>query len=217
MWWLIVPGVLGLGKVIYDVATKRDPATTSFDSDPNRILVKNLRALGMSTIHPNPNRIALLGQPGAGKSTILKKMSKGRAKPAPVIGTNTDATNWAESTDVALLSEWSHHVASDVPGYDTSSHPVSVFLAGFPFANFGKILLVLRGKVREADVQIYRQIRAKHTPVVMVRSCAESLDPSERRAVQNDLCRQFPGLTKTSIVFVSSRTGEGIDTLRAMI
>ncbi|PIG29349.1 GTP-binding protein EngB required for normal cell division [Janthinobacterium sp. 35] len=213
MWWLAVPILLGVGKIIH-VATSKTPSSPQ---KPESILVKNLHALRKCTAETNPRRIALLGQPGAGKSTILKKLSKGFAKPAPVIGTNTDATNWAESTDVDLLSKWGRHIVVDVPGYDTLHHPTSAFLDTFPFANFEKIFLILRGKVRAADIQIYNEIIAAKTSVLVVRSYAESLNLAERQLVQDDLCKHFSGLTNTSLIFVSSRTEEGIKTLRNMI
>lgn len=213
MWWLAVPILLGVGKMIH-VATSKTPSS---HQKSESILVKNLHALRKCTAETNPRRIALLGQPGAGKSTILKKLSKGFAKPAPVIGTHTDATNWAESTDVDLLSKWGRHIVVDVPGYDTLHHPTSAFLDTFPFANFEKIFLILRGKVRAADIQIYNEIIAAKTSVLVVRSYAESLNLAERQLVQDDLCKHFSGLTNTSLIFVSSRTEEGIKTLRNMI
>jgi GTP-binding protein EngB required for normal cell division len=214
MWWLIVPVALGIGKAIHSAVT-RETHVVSFP--PKSILVQNLYRLRASTLHSHPRRVALLGQPGAGKSTILKKLSKGKARPAPVIGTQTDATNWSDSTDVTLFSEWDGHLVSDVPGYDTASHPVAVFIENFPFANFAQILLIVNGKVRGADVEMYHRIVASATPVLVVRSHADALTESERRAVRADLHKQFPKLARKSLVFVSSRSGEGIEGLRAIL
>ncbi len=212
MWWLAIPVAVGLGKIIYDaVADVRPPQATT---PPDTTLVKNLRALRELTWKPDRRRVAFLGQPGAGKSTLISKLSKGRAQPAPLIGTRTDATNWAERTGVDLLCRWGKRVAADVPGYDTSTHPVSAFVTHFPFENFGKICLVISGKIHAADVEIYEAIRRLGMTPILIRSYAESVSEGECLAVSNDLCQRFVGLQPSSIVFVSSRTGEGLDELR---
>ncbi|WP_312510531.1 GTPase [Massilia sp.] len=215
MWWLAVPVVIGVGKLIYEVMTDESAAQPT--PVPDTALVNNLRALRELTRKPDPRRVAFLGQPGAGKSTIVSKLSNGRARPAPVIGVNTDATNWAKYTGVDLLCRWERREAADVPGYDTSAHPVSAFVQHFPFENFGKICLVVHGKVHAADVAIYEAIRRHGIAPIVVRSRAESVDAPDRETVRNDLCRQFSGLAPSSVVFVSSRTGEGIKELRGRL
>ena len=215
MWWLLIPVALGIGKAIHSVVTEESHVVSM--RAPESILVQNLNRLRASTLSPHPRRIAILGQPGAGKSTILKKISGGQARPLPTIGTQTDATNWADSANACLLSVWDGHVVSDVPGYDTSSHPVAAFTEGFPFSHFAMILLIVNGKVRGADVEIYQRIVASETPVLVVRSHADSLSESERRTVRTDLHKQFAKLARKSLVFVSSRDGEGIEGLRAIL
>jgi GTP-binding protein EngB required for normal cell division len=212
VWWLAVPAVIGLGKLIYEAVT--DEQAPRSVAPPDTTLIKNLRALRELTQKPDPCRVAFLGQPGAGKSTIITKLSKGRARPAPLIGVHTDATTWAEHTEVDLLCRWGKRVAADVPGYDTSTHPVSAFVTYFPFANFGKICLVVHNKIHGSDIEIYEAIRFNDVTPIVVRSRAESLDQEQRQAVRHDLCQQFVGLPPSSIVFVSSRTGEGLEDLR---
>jgi GTP-binding protein EngB required for normal cell division len=212
MWWLAVSVVIGLGKLAYDALTDGPPPRPT--PPPDTTLIKNLRTLRELTQKPDPRRVAFLGQPGAGKSTIVNKLSKGRARPAPVIGVHTDATNWAERTGIDLLCQWGKRVAADVPGYDTSKHPVSAFVVHFPFDNFGKICLVVRNKIHGGDIEIYKAIRMHDIMPIVVRSHAESLDEQEREAARKDLCQRFAGLAPSSVMFVSSRTGEGLDELR---
>lgn len=212
MWWLAVPAVIGLGKLAYDAVTDGPPPRPT--PPPDTTLIQNLRTLRALTWKPDPRRVAFLGQPGAGKSTIINKLSKGRARPAPVIGIQTDATNWAKHTGIDLLCQWGKRVAADVPGYDTSTHPVSAFVLHFPFDNFGKVCLVVRNKIHGGDIEIYEAIRRHDIMPIIVRSHAESLDEQEREAVRKDLCQRFAGLAPPSVLFVSSRTGEGLDELR---
>lgn len=215
MWWLTVPLAAGLGKWMYDRVNRTAPESSYSPSET--ILVRNLRALRDATIEPDPRRVAFLGQPGAGKSTLIKKLSKGRARPVPIVGTETDATNWAEQLNVDLLCRWGKRSASDVPGYDTVNHPSSTYLAHFPFDQFARICLVLNGKVRAADQEVYQAIRDSGTPVIVVRSYAESLNEHQRDAVSQDLHLHLFEPDPSNIVFVSSRTGEGIERLRLMM
>lgn len=210
-----IPTALGFARRIYTALTGNSslPPTAQHDTT----LVTNFRTLRDLTRKPDPRRVAFLGQAGAGKSTIVDKLSMGHAHPRPVIGVHTNATNWAQRTDVDLLCRWPGLVAADCPGYDTRTHPVAAFVTHFPFANFDKIVLVIHGKIRAADVDIYQAIRhAGMTPLV-VRSHAESLDASDRDRVTKDLCRHLVGLQPNARVFVSSRNGEGIGELRSRL
>ena len=210
-----IPTTLAFGKRIYAAVTGTSALPPA--APDHTTLVMNLHTLRDLTRKPDPRRVAFLGQAGAGKSTIVDKLAMGHAHPRPVIGVHTDATNWAERTDVDLLCRWPGQVAADCPGYDTRTHPAATFVTHFPFANFEKVALVIHGKIRAADVDIYQAIlRAGMTPLV-TRSHAESLDASDRDTVTKDLCRHLVGLQPNSVVYVSSRTGEGIDELRSRL
>lgn len=205
MWWLALP-VLGIGKLIYDAVTE-SPA-----HPPRRrsILEQNLQRLSFELTQSNRLKVGILGQPGAGKSLLLKKMTKSRVRPLPLIGAETDATNWAEDISINLLSTYKDVVFVDVPGYDTATHPASTVCQNFPFDDFDVFIFVVRGKLRGADEAVFAAIAASDKPVCIARSFAESCNEVERDAVTADLLGRLHLSSDHHIGFFSNRSGEGI-------
>jgi len=203
MWWLAFP-VLGIGKLIYDAVTESPAPRTQ------TVLEQNLQRLSLILSRSEHLKVGILGQPGAGKSLLLKKMTKSRVRPLPLIGTETDATNWAEDTDVNLLSTYKDIVFVDVPGYDTATHPALTVCQNFPFEDFDVFIFVVRGKLRGADEAVFGGITASGKPVCVTRSFAESCDEDEREAVSADLQKRLHLSSDHHIGFFSNRSGEGI-------
>jgi GTP-binding protein EngB required for normal cell division len=201
MWFLLIPAAAGLiGKLIFDAAQKPEPT----------VLERNLERLERVLGREGGRRVAILGQPGAGKSSLLIKMSSNRVTPRPVVGVHTDATSWADDSSVALLSRWENFVVADVPGYDTASHPVGPFLRLFPFDEFHMFIFVIRGKLHEADERMMRCVQASRRPMLVVRSYAETIDRAERDRVLQDIQARL-SIQSTSVLFASNRTGEGVE------
>ena len=72
MLWLIP--VIGLvGKVIYDVVTDEPHETVKPPPQRKTILELNFLRLENLLRKQSGHKIAILGQPGAGKSSLLKK------------------------------------------------------------------------------------------------------------------------------------------------
>lgn len=209
MWWLVIPGVAVLGKLVYDAVTE-DDATAVVYRRTKTVLEENLDRLRTELARSTGRRVAVLGQPGAGKSSLLRELSCNQAVPLPLVGQQTDATNWAEDRDAKLLCRWRDFVFADVPGYDTASHPTRVMLDAFPFASFDTFVFMVRGKVREADQRLYARLERQGQPVIVVRSFAESLDADERASVRQDLWKQLGCCMGAHVVFSSNRTGEGV-------
>lgn len=208
MWWLVVPAVGLLGKIVIDALD--EPSAASSKPKVKSTLERNLARLRSELCSAGRHRIAILGQPGAGKSSLLKKMTVGKVVPLPVIGTQTDATNWADSVDCDMLSRFGHYTFVDVPGYDTATHPVDVVLNQLPFGEIDAFIFVVRGKLRGADEQIFRAIARSGKPVCVARSFADSLNEDERAAVTLDLQQRFGLSSDHHIGFFSNRNGEGV-------
>ena len=81
MWWLIPIAVVGVGKVIYDLAN--EPAR--INSTQKTVLETNLGRLSVQLRSQRGRKIAILGQPGAGKSSLLKGMTSGVIDPLPIL------------------------------------------------------------------------------------------------------------------------------------
>jgi GTPase Era involved in 16S rRNA processing len=218
MWWLTIPAVGMLGKLIVNAAEKPAAIPARLPARPLGILEQNLERLRNELRGTGATRVAILGQPGAGKSSLLKKMTKGRVRPLPVIGIQTDATDWAQRQDCDLLSVYKDFVFVDVPGYDTASHPTDTFVRDFPFGDVDVFLFVVRGKLRGADERVFARIADSGKPVCVARSFAESCDDDERGDVSADLQRRLGLDDEHHIGFFSNRSGEGcIDIFDAIV
>lgn len=214
MWWLIPIAVVGVGKVIYD-AISDEPVRAR--PRQKTVLESNLERLGAQLGSQSGRKIAILGQPGAGKSSLLKGMTGGDVYPLPVIGAQTDATNWSTDAGCSLLSRHKEYVFADVPGYDTESHPTTAFISHFPWDKFDAFIFVVGGKIHQADETIYRHVARQHKKVFLARSFSESLGGSDRAAVERDLRVRFSASADTQYVFFSNRSGEGVsDIYRAI-
>lgn len=210
MWWLAIPVIGLVGKAIYDAVTDEDEAPS-----PRRktTLELNLERLEKQLQSHSGYKIAILGQPGAGKSSLLKKMTNGKVKPLPVIGVQTDATDWSSDTACNLLSVYERYVFADVPGYDTSSHPLHVFSSTFPFRHFDAFIFVIHGKLHSADEDVFRLISRSGKKVSIAKSFSDSLESNDFMSVENDIRTRLSLSDSASILFFSNRTGVGIESV----
>jgi hypothetical protein len=88
-----------------------------------------------------PVYIALFGQPGAGKSSLINAIV-GQQQLAKV-GVENDVTT--ERTDY----EWNGLFLSDLPGYGTAKFPAATYLEKFEITKFDIFLCVAAGKSDE--------------------------------------------------------------------
>jgi energy-coupling factor transporter ATP-binding protein EcfA2 len=181
-------------------------------------LETRLRRLSESLPVVSGRRVLLVGQPGAGKSTLADVLTRHGAVPRPHIGVETDATDWSGRADVPLWMTYGSHLVVDAPGGGTERHPVDVMVKGMPFSSFDAVLCVFRGKLHSADEVLLRHL---HRPNVIrrgaalriIRSCADGLRTGEREACIADL-RRVTHVDPDTVWFCSARTGMGIDDLR---
>lgn len=154
---------------------------------------------------------AFVGQPGAGKSSLVRAVTGGKCEPLPEIGIGTDATDWSTRADVELLTRYSDTVLVDAPGWDTDRHPVGSFVRHFPFNRFDTLVMVVSGKLRSGDEEGFAAAARAARRRVVVRTYCESLDAGERQSVANDLVSR---IGPVQVVFASNRTNEGLEALR---
>lgn len=212
MLWLLIPVIGLVGKVIYDSVTE-ESAPAPAPVRRKTTLESNLERLSRELRSENGRKIAIIGQPGAGKSSLLKKMTGGKVVPLPVIGNHTDATNWSSDIGCNLLSRYNGKVFSDVPGYDTQTHPVDVFKSNFPFRDFDGFLFVVRGKLYGADEEIFRLASRIGKPIFIARSFLDSLDEGELEVSEEDIKKRLSVPQSAKFFFFSNRTDEGVDAI----
>lgn len=206
MFWLAIPIVVA-GKILYDSITKEDsPLPTK-----KTTLELNFDRLTRELRLESGKKIAIIGQPGSGKSSLLNKITKGGVIPIPHIGNETDATDWSSDTNCNLLSHYNGNVFADVPGYDTKKHPCGVFISSFPFREFDYIIFVIRGKLHSADEAILKGATKTNTQICIARSFFDSLEKKDIEAAENDIRNRIASNLSFDFVFFSNKTGKGIN------
>ncbi len=227
MWWVIVPILIGAGStVLYQTlsseAVEPKPAVRVRKKAPPDPVRQNFRRLESLLAFESGPTVAVLGQPGAGKSSLVRLVTFGRCEPLPVIGQRTDATDWRHDSP-CFFHRWQGLRITDTPGYDTAGHPFESYLDAFPFRRFDKLILVVGGKLHQADERLLAELRSLFgvtlpKRLVLVRSFAETLTPEEQSEVQADL-RERLDLDRfgVSLLLVSNRDGSGLDELRAAL
>lgn len=177
------------------------------------MLAYNLRRLAAELARlPEQRKLALLGQPGAGKSALLDLLTERGCAPRPEVGQRTDATSWAADPRAVLVRRCGELVAVDAPGYGTAAHPADLLFRLFPFRAFDRLIVVFGGKLHAADDRLLQGIAATGLTerTLLVRSFADSLAAEERPALLDELARRFAGPS----VLYSARTGEGLEAIR---
>lgn len=189
-------------------------------SDHN-ILVKNFLQLKQELDNSsNDFRIAVIGQPGAGKSSLIRTISKKKCRPLPKIGQETDATDWSSERVSEFFNVYKRLRFVDTPGYNTSKHPAEVFESYFPFDQFDYIIHVLKDKVHEADRRVAQRVSHNKTKYILVRCFAEEIEHSERDRIERDYfsCMEInKAHLKSSfrkVFFASNRNCEGVEELQ---
>ncbi|MGQ9847537.1 MAG: GTPase domain-containing protein [Bacteroidales bacterium] len=216
MWWLaILAGAYVIKKILED----------ENDAPQKSILDRNLETLAtkIKSESVNSKKIAVLGQPGAGKSSMILNITNGECIPKPIIGQQTDATNWSVGFVTDFFTTYSYYKFVDTPGYGTYSHPVESFLKYFPFNDFDVFFLLLKGKIYSSDEKVFNHINEiviKYTDkkLVIVRSFADDLSYQERKEIEYDY-NQLLKYTKNNIqlIFLSNRNKYGIDEIKSIL
>jgi small GTP-binding protein len=155
-----------------------------------------------------PVRIALFGQPGAGKSSLINAIiGEEKAHVAPV----TDTTQELEQY------EWNNLVLCDLPGYGTTKFPVGTYFERFKVLSFDVFLCVSAGKFLEGDTMFYRELKTQKKPCIFIRNKADTLFQKGTTTAQlkEQIVGDLNSLTggTESVIFTSCQTNEGLDAL----
>ena len=124
--------------------------------------------------------IALFGQPGCGKSSLINRMTSQRLA---VEGVRNDVTT--ERRDY----EWNGLTLVDLPGYDTALFPAHEYLARFKVLEFDLLLCVFEGKFHKADTELFHEVTRRGKTCLFVRNKHDTLwqDDKEMADLERDV------------------------------
>ena len=209
MYWIIPVAIIA--GVTWLISTEEEESKTY------SLLEKNFRKLKNKLDEKNKTKILIVGQPGAGKSSLLKYATNAKCNPIPIIGQKTDATHWHDTEINNFFHLYSDKIFIDSPGYDTKNHPIESYIKYFPFSSFCKVIFVLHGKIHDSDKRILEKIKEEIElkSIVIVHSFSENNSIKMRKEIKEDIEKVFN--TKIALIFVSSRTKEGINEVQSFI
>lgn len=158
-------------------------------------------------------RVALFGQPGSGKSSIINRL----------IGKKVAETG--QKTDTTLAEkpyEWNGLLLVDLPGYGTAQFPKETYFDDFELDSFDLFLCVFSGKIMQADHDFFQDLKKSGKICIFVRNKRDEIweegrDIAELEAeIVSDVRKQIQS-DDNEIIFTSCRDSYGFDVLQQKI
>lgn len=172
---------------------------------------ENIRRMADEGNHTTVS-VALFGQPGAGKSSLINKII---GQKVAEVGVETDKTTEAASYEVKGLR------FVDLPGYGTKNFPKESYFQKFEIQKFDLFLCVTSGKLHQADTELFQELMHQKKVCIFVVNKHDELwedgvgiEELEQRKI-NDIRKHVGHSVK--IVFTSCKSGNGMDTLNSEI
>jgi small GTP-binding protein len=152
--------------------------------------------------------VALFGQPGAGKSSLINKIV-GRKVAEP--GVETDKTVDAACYEARGLKFW------DLPGYGTKNFPKETYFEKFNVKEFDLFLCVTSGKFHQADTEFFQELKQREKVCIFIVNKHDELweddfttEQLEQRK-REDIYKQVG--QNVAVIFTSCRKNYGLDVL----
>lgn len=152
--------------------------------------------------------IAVFGQPGAGKSSLINSLLGGQAA---VVGVGNDTTRTAN------IYEYNGLYFADLPGYDTERFAADEYLQRFDILAYDAFLCIFNGKLHAADINLWQQVQSGRDTCLLVRTGLDTMFAKHKNLdtlkqdVEQDVAEKLAGVAK--VYFVSNRTGGGLEEL----
>lgn len=152
--------------------------------------------------------VALFGQPGAGKSTLINKLV---GENVAETGVETDKTVKAATYEAKGLK------FVDLPGYGTKNFPKETYFTQFNIDSFDLFLCVTSGKLHAADTEFFSELSRKGKVCIFVVNKHDelwedkvSIEDLEQRK-RDDISKHVGQTVK--VLFTSCRNNTGLDQL----
>ncbi|WP_084112914.1 GTPase [Belnapia moabensis] len=161
----------------------------------------------------DPVRIGLLGQPGAGKSSLINSLI---GSEQATVGVQTDRTRDVEEF------HWQGMALVDLPGYGTQRFPDATFFDRFGILNFDALLCVANGKFRDEDSRFFKAVVDAGKSALFVRTNLDSLKQrgKSEQQLREDVHHDLAGKLHSDafrLFFVDNISGRGINDLASAI
>jgi len=156
--------------------------------------------------------VALFGQPGAGKSTLINKIV---GKKVAEVGVETDKTVQAASYEEKGLK------FVDLPGYGTKNFPKETYFSKFGILGFDLFLCVISGKLHHADTEFFQQLTRRGKVCIFVVNKHDELW-EDGLTIEELEKNKLDDITKhvgqsIQLIFTSCRKNTGLDALNTEI
>jgi len=169
--------------------------------------VKNIRSK-LSEMNKLIVKIALFGQPGAGKSSLINKMVGSKVAEVGVETDKTVSLNWHESNGLMF---------GDLPGYGTINFPKDSYFQKFDIMQFDLFLCVSSGKFHQADTEFFQELKKRGKVCIFIVNKHDELwedgatiEELEQRK-RDDITKQVG--QEVDVIFTSCRNNKGLDEL----
>lgn len=161
---------------------------------------------------PSYVKIAVIGQPGAGKSTLINNLV---GKPVAETGVGTDTTRKEEAYD------YNFQKIVDLPGYGTKMFTFPEWSKEFAPNKYDVFLCVFKGKLHEDDEKLFLDLekfsQERQRVFFLIRTHSEALSEPEKDSVRSDIISKSLNVFD-SVYFVElGRNKLGIDDLKSAI
>lgn len=178
-----------------------------------------------------PLRIALIGQPGAGKSSLINRIIGKKIFETGQYTDTTQGANEAKMDDGECYDDGGLYIV-DLPGYGTQKFPFDEWVEKFQPYNFDLYIFVFNNKLHDSDSQMFDALkewsdeekRGRIHPLFIVRNCCDAIWDASRGKdeLRDDIVRDVRDKMQDDncrVYFTSCREphSEGIEELKEAI
>jgi GTPase len=170
--------------------------------------------------HEGVPRVALVGRPNVGKSTLFNRLvGEERSVVHDMPGTTRDAIDTLVETDDGPL------IFVDTAGMrrrsriDDSAEYYSLVraLRAIDEADIAMLVIDATESVTSQDLRLAERVDASGCPIVIVLNKWELLESEARRSVESDVARKLHFLSDSPVLKISALSGKGVHKLRPVL